>query len=167
MFGIGSTELLVIFVVALIVLGPKSIPQIAKTLGKAMGEFKRVSTDFQRTMNAEVENEEHEKRKKQAEEELFGKDKAGTAAPSTAAAEPVTATVTAEHTTDSVPAAAKTVGDKEPVVVSPPAPENTDTFAPDSPLAKAVAKAEAEAGTTGASNSASTAAHTVESKDKA
>ncbi|MEG2173596.1 MAG: Sec-independent protein translocase protein TatB, partial [Desulfovibrionaceae bacterium] len=75
MFGIGSTELLVIFVVALIVLGPKSIPQIAKTLGKAMGEFKRVSTEFQRTMNAEVENEEHEKRKKEAEEELFGKNK--------------------------------------------------------------------------------------------
>lgn len=76
MFGIGSTELLVIFVVALIVLGPKSIPQIAKTLGKAMGEFKKVSTEFQRTMNVEVENEEHEKRKKEAEQELFGtKDK--------------------------------------------------------------------------------------------
>ena len=37
MFGIGGTELLVILVVALIVLGPKSVPQIARTLGKAMG----------------------------------------------------------------------------------------------------------------------------------
>ncbi|HEU6436145.1 MAG TPA: twin-arginine translocase TatA/TatE family subunit, partial [Nitratidesulfovibrio sp.] len=37
MFGIGSTELLVIMVVALIVLGPKNLPNIARTLGKAMG----------------------------------------------------------------------------------------------------------------------------------
>lgn len=169
MFGIGSTELLVIFVVALIVLGPKSIPQIAKTLGKAMGEFKRVSTEFQRTMNAEVENEEHEKRKQQAEEELFGKDKTGTTASPAAEPASVTTTVTAEHTTDAVPAAAKTVGDKEPVVGSPPAPENTDTFAPDSPLAKAVAKAEAEAAATVSSDAAGTAgtAHTTEAKDKA
>ena len=39
MFGIGSTELLVILVVALLVLGPKNLPQIARTIGKAMGEF--------------------------------------------------------------------------------------------------------------------------------
>ena len=42
MFGIGGTELLVILVVALIVLGPKSVPQIARTLGRAMGEFRKV-----------------------------------------------------------------------------------------------------------------------------
>ena len=39
MFGIGSTELLLILVVALIVLGPKNLPKIANTLGKAMGQF--------------------------------------------------------------------------------------------------------------------------------
>ena len=61
MFGIGGTELLVILVVALIVLGPKSVPQIARTLGKAMGEFRKVSTEFQRTLNTEIELEEHEK----------------------------------------------------------------------------------------------------------
>ena len=60
MFGIGGTELLVILVVALIVLGPKSVPQIARTLGKAMGEFRKVSTEFQRTLNTEIELEEHE-----------------------------------------------------------------------------------------------------------
>lgn len=73
MFGIGGTELLLILVVALLVLGPKSVPQIARTLGKALGEFRRVSTDFQRTLNTEVELEEHEKRKKEAESELFAK----------------------------------------------------------------------------------------------
>ena len=80
MFGIGGTELLVILVVALIVLGPKSVPQIARTLGKAMGEFRKVSTEFQRTLNTEIELEEHEKRKQEAEKELFAQDKAATVA---------------------------------------------------------------------------------------
>ena len=65
MFGIGSTELLVILIVALIVLGPKSIPKLASTLGKAMGEFRRVSTEFQRTLNAEAAQEEYEKKRQQ------------------------------------------------------------------------------------------------------
>ncbi len=66
MFGIGSTELLVILVVALIVLGPKSMANVSRTLGKALGEFRRVSTDFQRTLNAEAEEEEQKNRKKEA-----------------------------------------------------------------------------------------------------
>ena len=74
MFGIGSTELLVILVVALIVLGPKSLPQMARTLGKAMGEFRRVSTDFQRTLNTEVDLDEHNQRKKDAEKEFFSEE---------------------------------------------------------------------------------------------
>ncbi len=76
MFGIGGTELLVILVVALIVLGPKSVPQISRTLGRAMGEFRRVSTEFQRTLNTELELEEHDRRKKEAERELYGPDAA-------------------------------------------------------------------------------------------
>ena len=71
MFGIGSTEFLVILLVALVVLGPKSLASVSRTLGKAMGEFRRVSTDFQRTLNAEVEQEEHLKRKQEAEKEFF------------------------------------------------------------------------------------------------
>ena len=86
MFGIGGTELLVILVVALIVLGPKSVPQIARTLGKAMGEFRKVSTEFQRTLNTEIELEEHEKRKQEAEKELFGTEQASPAAKPAAAA---------------------------------------------------------------------------------
>lgn len=54
MFGIGSTELLVILLVALIVLGPKSLSSVSRSLGKAVGEFRKVSTDFQRTLNAEA-----------------------------------------------------------------------------------------------------------------
>lgn len=54
MFGIGSTELLLILLVALIVLGPKSLGKFSRSLGKAVGEFRRVSTDFQRTLNMET-----------------------------------------------------------------------------------------------------------------
>lgn len=66
MFGIGSTELLVILIVALLVLGPKKLPKIAHTLGRAMGEFRRVSTDFQRTLNTEIAFEEEAEKKKAA-----------------------------------------------------------------------------------------------------
>ena len=66
MFGIGSTELLVILVIALLVLGPKNLPKIAQTLGKAMGQFQKVSKDFQRTLNTEIAIEEEvDKRKEQ------------------------------------------------------------------------------------------------------
>lgn len=72
MFGIGSTELLIILLVALIVLGPKSLAGAARSLGKAMGEFRRVSTDFQRTLNmeaaqAEAREAEEKKRKQTAQ----------------------------------------------------------------------------------------------------
>ena len=76
MFGIGSTEFLVILLVALLVLGPKSLSKISRTVGKYMGEFRRVSTDFQRTLNAEVAEEE----RKDAREAVRRKAEAARAA---------------------------------------------------------------------------------------
>jgi TatA/E family protein of Tat protein translocase len=54
---IGTTELLVIALVALIVFGPRKLPEIGRTLGKNLAEFKRASEDFKRTWEFEVETE--------------------------------------------------------------------------------------------------------------
>ena len=85
MFGIGSTELLVILVVALLVLGPKNLPKIAHTLGRAMGEFRRVSTEFQRTLNTEIafeeESEKAKARQAEADKAQAASGSAGSSAP--------------------------------------------------------------------------------------
>jgi Tat protein translocase TatB subunit len=58
MFGtLGGPELFLIFVVALIVFGPRKLPEIGKSLGRMMGEFRRASNDFRNTIESEVEAE--------------------------------------------------------------------------------------------------------------
>jgi TatA/E family protein of Tat protein translocase len=59
MFGIGMPELLLILGLALIVLGPKKLPELAKTLGKGLAEFRRATEDLKdefRKMEHEVED---------------------------------------------------------------------------------------------------------------
>jgi Tat protein translocase TatB subunit len=58
MFGtLGGPELFLIFVVALIVFGPRKLPEIGKSLGKMMAEFRRASNEFRSTIESEVEAE--------------------------------------------------------------------------------------------------------------
>lgn len=59
MFGsLGVPEILFILVVALLVFGPRRLPEIGRTIGKALGEFRRATTDLKRSIDTEVTLEE-------------------------------------------------------------------------------------------------------------
>lgn len=58
MFGLGVPELIVIFVIALIVFGPKKLPDLGKSLGRGIAEFKRASQEMKETIETEVRNAE-------------------------------------------------------------------------------------------------------------
>ena len=68
MFGIGLTEIIIIMGVALLVIGPDKLPELAKTLGKALAEFKKVvdgvktSIEEEPASHAEVEEKESAKK---------------------------------------------------------------------------------------------------------
>ncbi len=54
-FGIGPLELIIILVVALLVFGPKKLPEIANTIGKAVREFRKTTTEITRGISQEIE----------------------------------------------------------------------------------------------------------------
>lgn len=55
MFGIGGWEMLLIGVVALLVFGPKRLPELARTMGKGLAEFRRASSDLRRSIDLDVD----------------------------------------------------------------------------------------------------------------
>ncbi|MFQ5477776.1 MAG: twin-arginine translocase TatA/TatE family subunit [Candidatus Binatia bacterium] len=59
MFGLGPTELIVILVIALLVIGPKKLPDLARSLGKGLAEFRRATSDITTELdNARIMMEE-------------------------------------------------------------------------------------------------------------
>lgn len=60
MLSVGGAEMVAIILLALLLFGPKELPKIAKTIGKAMTEFRRAQNDLKSTFNREMENLERE-----------------------------------------------------------------------------------------------------------
>ncbi|WP_419780077.1 Sec-independent protein translocase protein TatB [Maridesulfovibrio sp.] len=76
MFGIGSTELIVILVVALILIGPQKLPELIKNLGKGISEVKKMSNDVKSTLDAEISAADEERKQKDDVEREAARKKA-------------------------------------------------------------------------------------------
>ena len=70
MFGIGMQEIIVILVLALIVIGPKKLPEVAKALGKGYGEFRRAFEDMRTSINTDINADMRKADEKERLEEL-------------------------------------------------------------------------------------------------
>jgi len=81
MFGIGMTELAVIIVVALVVLGPRRLPEVARSLGKGLAEFRRLTGDVNKELDAArhmIESEARDHERKRREDQRVERDSAPT-----------------------------------------------------------------------------------------
>src|SRR5208337_3210156 len=69
MFGIGIPELVIIIIVALLVVGPSKLPELARSMGKALGEFRRLADDVKETIEQEMAKEPEKEEETQKEEQ--------------------------------------------------------------------------------------------------
>src|SRR5262244_2646349 len=63
--SIGMPELIIIFVIALIIFGPRKLPELGKSLGKSIAEFKKASNELRNTLEEEIRIEEQKEKDKE------------------------------------------------------------------------------------------------------
>ena len=64
--SIGMPELIIIFLIALVIFGPRKLPELGRSLGKSLAEFKRASNELRSTLEEEIRLEEHKDASKTA-----------------------------------------------------------------------------------------------------
>ncbi|TFG76740.1 MAG: twin-arginine translocase subunit TatB [Thermodesulfobacteriales bacterium] len=74
MFGIGTTEILIVLVIALLLLGPKEIPKIARTIGRGMRELERAKDELKKTIEFEAERDNPDSPENAEDEDPVDKD---------------------------------------------------------------------------------------------
>ncbi len=62
-WNLGFPEIMIIFVIALLVFGPRKLPELGKSLGKSLAEFKKATNDLKKTWEEEVKAEEEDLKK--------------------------------------------------------------------------------------------------------
>ena len=65
--SIGMPELIIIFVIALIIFGPRKLPELGRSLGKSLAEFKKASNELRNTLEEEIRIEEQKDKEKEKE----------------------------------------------------------------------------------------------------
>ena len=118
--GLGSTELLFILVIALIFFGPRKLPQLAKSMGKGLAEFRKASDDFKRTWEREVALESA----RADDNSMLEANSHPTYEPAHAVNEPAVAT----------PASELVVARENPVAANAETPAGVNTPAPPTPI---------------------------------
>lgn len=74
MFGIGTTEILIVLVIALLLLGPKEIPKIARTIGRGLRELERAKDELKQTIEFEADKDDDTTAKNSEKDEAKDQD---------------------------------------------------------------------------------------------